>query len=109
MASRSAQISFEAVKGNALVVGMAFLLAMISLLIAWYAFEYIQLTRSLNRAQFTATQVELRQNRLKALVAESVEYSQRNPAINPLLIAIGAKSTQTAPTTPAARPQSSGR
>lgn len=73
------------------MVGMAFLLALMSVVVAWYAFQYVQLTRALNKAQFTVTQVELRQNRLKALVNESVEYSQRNPAINPLLYAIGAK------------------
>lgn len=79
-------------------MGMAFLLAVISVLIAWHAFQYVQLTRALNQAQFTSTQIELRQNRLKALVNEAVEYSQRNPAINPMLYAIGAKPNPAAAT-----------
>lgn len=85
-------------KGNSLVVGMAFLLAAISLFVAWYAFQFVQLTRALNKAQFTLTQVELRQNRLKALVGESIEYAQHNPSINPLLLSVGAKPPAATPT-----------
>lgn len=87
-------------KGNSLVVGMAFLLAAISLIVAWYAFQFVQLTRGLNKAQFTLTQVELRQNRLKALVNESAEYAQHNPSILPLLQSIGARPPTAAPTEP---------
>lgn len=89
-------------KGNSLVVGMAFLLAAISLIVAWYAFQFVQLTRALNKAQFTLTQVELRHNRLKALVNESAEYAQHNPAIQPLLQSIGARQSASAPTDPRA-------
>lgn len=79
-------------KGELPIVGMSFLLASLSLGVAVLAFQYVQLTRELNTSQFTLAQVEMRQNRLKALVAEAMEYSQRNPAIDPLLVSIGAKA-----------------
>lgn len=78
-------------KGNSLLVGLSFLLAALSVGVTLLAYQYVQLTRVLNRAQSTISQVELRQNRLKALVAEAVEYSKKNEAINPLLYSIGAK------------------
>jgi hypothetical protein len=76
-----------------------------SLGVAVLAFQYVQLTRALNTAQFTLNQVEMRQNRLKALVSEAMDYSQRTPAIDPLLVSIGAKP----PATPTAAPTTPGR
>ncbi len=91
------------VKDNSLPVGMAVLLALLSLGVAVFVLQYVQLTRSLNKAQFAINQIELRQNRLKALISEAVDYSQRNPAINPLLQAVGAKQPPTTPNKPANR------
>lgn len=87
-------------KGNSLLVGLSLVLAVLSLAVAALAFQYVQLSRALNTSQFTLAQVEMRQNRLKALVAEAVDYSQRNPAIDPLLLAIGAKGPAPAPASP---------
>ena len=89
-------------KGNSLVVIFALLLAGLSVVVTLLAAQYIQLTRKLNRAQSTIGQVEARHNRLKALVGEAMEYSQRQPAINPLLQAIGAKPGPAAPAAAAA-------
>lgn len=87
-------------KGNSLLVGLATLLAAFSAGVTSLAYQYVQLTRSLNGAQFAIAQVELRQNRLRALVNESIEYSKRDPSINPLLQAIGAKAGPSTPVTP---------
>lgn len=96
-------------KGNSVVVGMAFLLAAISLIVAWYSFQFVQLTRTLGKAQFTLTQVELRQNRLKALANECADYAQINPAINPLLQSIGARPPAPTPSIPEPKTGSPGR
>lgn len=85
------------VKGNSLLVGLASILAAFSAGVTSLAYQYVQLTRALNNAQYTIAQVELRQNRLKALVNEALEYSKRDPAINPLLMSIGAKQSAGAP------------
>jgi hypothetical protein len=79
------------VKGNSLLVGLASILAALSAGVTSLAYQYVQLTRALNAAQHTITQVELRQNRLKALVNEAIEYSKRDPSIDPLLYSAGAK------------------
>ncbi|MCC6234080.1 MAG: hypothetical protein IT580_15660 [Verrucomicrobiales bacterium] len=77
-------------KGNSLLVGLAFILAALSVGVTYQAYEYVQLSRLQNRAQFTITQVELRQNRLRAMVSEAMDYAKQNPAIAPILQSIGA-------------------
>ncbi|MBX3748446.1 MAG: hypothetical protein KF833_24330 [Verrucomicrobiae bacterium] len=84
-------------KGNSLLIGMASLLAAFSAGITLLAYQYVQLTRALNATQHTMAQVELRQNRLKAIVAEAVEFSQRDPSITPLLQSIGVNPAVAAP------------
>ena len=77
-------------KGNSLLVGLAFILAALSVGVTFLSYQYVQLTRIQNRAQFTISQVEFRQNRLRTLVNEAMEYGKVNPAITPLLQSIGA-------------------
>ena len=65
--------------------------------------QYYFKTRDLRNLQGTATFYQQRELVLKQLVAELLEYSKTNPAIDPLLVSIGAKQGKTpAPTTPAA-------
>lgn len=78
-------------KGNSLSLGLAFVLAALALGVTLLAYQYVQLTRAFNAAQFAVAQVELRQNRLKALAAEAMEYSKRDASINGLLASIGAR------------------
>lgn len=94
-------------KGNSLILGLAFVLAALSLGVTLLAYQYVQLTRTFNGAQFAISQVELRQNRLKALVGEAVEYSKRDSSIDPLLYSVGAKQPPggaAAPKSPAPAP-----
>jgi hypothetical protein len=77
------------VKGNSLMVGLASLLAALSAGVTLLAYQYVQLTRALNRSQYTIAEVEFRKNRLKALLNEAVLYSQRDPSIKPLLETFG--------------------
>lgn len=95
-------------KGNSLLVGLAFLLAALSVGITLLAYTYVQATRENNRSQFTVqftvAQIEFRQNRHKALVSTALEYARRNPAINPLLQSIGAVPPSSAPSPAATKP-----
>jgi len=98
------------VKSNLLLLGPACLLALLALGVTGLSFQYVQLTRELNQAHATLAQVELRQNRIKALVNESLEHSQRNPAILPVLQSIGIRSSTTPTTTsPSPNPVTPGR
>ncbi|MBL9136839.1 MAG: hypothetical protein JNK85_13285 [Verrucomicrobiales bacterium] len=92
-------------KGNTLLVGLAFLLAALSVGVTLLAYTYVQATRENNRSQFTVqftvAQIEFRQNRHKALVATALDFARRNPAINPILQNIGAVPPPAAPQAPA--------
>jgi hypothetical protein len=57
------------------------------------AYQYVQLSRVLNRSQYTIAEVEFRRNRLSALWNEAVLYSQRDPSMKPLLESLAAKRT----------------
>ena len=50
---------------------------------------YIKGTGELRGLQAQAARIENSRNLLRALAGESVEYSKRNPAINPLLQSVG--------------------
>ena len=95
-------------KGNSLLVGLAFLLAALSVGVTLLAYTYVQATRENNRTQFTVqftvAQIEYRQNRHKALVSTALEYARRNPAINPVLQSIGAVPPPVTATAPAPAP-----
>jgi len=99
------------VKSNVLLLGPAFLLALLALGVTGLAFQYVLLTRKLNQAQSTLAQIEMSQNRIKALVNECVEYSHKNPEILPILQSIGLKPTQAHPalTNSLASPNPNGR
>lgn len=85
------------VKSNLLLLGPACLLALLALSVTGLSFQYVQLTRELNRSQATLAQIEFRQNRIKALVNECMEFSQKDAGILPILQSIGIKPTQAAP------------
>lgn len=53
---------------------------------------YVKGIVELRGLQAQAARVENSRNLLRALAAESVEYSKRNPAIDPLLQSVGLKT-----------------
>ena len=52
---------------------------------------FIQSTRKLQRMQMQVVYINRQRPSLQALAAETVEYSKRNPAIDPILQSIGFK------------------
>lgn len=52
---------------------------------------YVQSTRKLNKLQVQANVITQYRSRMHALANEAVDYSRRNPAIEPILREIGIK------------------
>ncbi len=81
-------------KGNSLLVGLASLLAAISAGVTLLCYQHVQLSRSLNRAQYAIAQVEIAQKRLKALADEAIAFSRRDTSILPILQSVGLHPAQ---------------
>jgi hypothetical protein len=73
-----------------------------SLWSVWLCYTVISRTRELRELQAGAAAVNHNQQTLAALANDAVEYSKKNPAIEPLLESIGVK--QHAPTVSTNKP-----
>ena len=81
------------------------LVALSILATASLAFYYVRSVQKLNRLQFQTAIINRNRALVNALVSESVEYSKRNPAIDPILQAVGVKPKSGAPQSlPASKP-----
>ncbi len=82
----------------ALLVGLLFVNGTISAVVAvWYGFD----VRDLRRLQPQTVACQTRLNLAQALLNDALEYSKRNPAINPLLQSLNPKAnTAAAPAAP---------
>lgn len=70
------------------LVGCLFLCGLVTCLLA---VVYVRNIGELRKLHAQTGAITAQQNVVRALVNESVEYSKRNPAIDPLLQAVGAK------------------
>jgi hypothetical protein len=52
----------------------------------WVSFNYYFSWRELQKLQATALDMSTKLNAAQSLAAEAVEYSKRNPAIDPILV-----------------------
>ena len=59
-------------------------------------YSYISKARELRGLQSKVAFINLRQQGITALANDAAEYSQKNPAINPILEAAGVKPASTA-------------
>jgi hypothetical protein len=73
-----------------LLTGLLFISATISI---YYAMAYVKTTAELRGLQLQATAIDNNRNLVRALANDAVEYSKRNPAINPILQTFGLSST----------------
>ncbi len=82
----------------ALLVGLLFVNGTISAVVAvWHGFD----VRDLRRLQPQTVACQTRLNLAQALLNDALEYSKRNPAINPLLQSLNPKTnTAAAPAAP---------
>jgi hypothetical protein len=70
-----------------------------SLFSVWLCYTVISRTRELRELQTTAAVVNHNQQQLTALANDALEYSKKNPAIEPLLQSIGLKPNANASNT----------
>ena len=75
--------------------------ALASVVLCW---QYITNTRQLRQLNTSAAQINNNRAIINALATDAMEYSKRNPSIDPLLESIGAKPAK-AGTAPAAAPK----
>ena len=91
-------------KSNSLAVALVGMLLVVAAFTAWFAvtfnLSYLQLRRLQARAATYTNNRALVQN----LAGDLVEYSKRNPAIDPVLQSLGLKAANPA-TAPAASPK----
>ena len=89
-------------KQNYLMAGLATVALILGLWAALQSVRFFFMTRQLARAQEQVNQVQLRLNYAQALATEALEYSRRNPAIDPILQQFNFKPRPQGGNTPAA-------
>ena len=68
------------------------------------AFSYIWQMREAQRLQLQINSINQTRNLVQALANEAVEYSKRNPGIDPLLQSVGLKAPKSSPAPAPAKP-----
>ena len=61
---------------------------------------YLLNTKQLHKLQTQAAMAQYRQSLINALATDALEYSKKNPAIDPILESVGVKPAKSAPTPP---------
>ena len=84
-------------KSNGTTTILNWALAIAVVAVALGASQYFFKTRESRSLQMQIIAYQNKQALVKNLIAETVQYSQRNPAIDPILEAIGAKPAKSLP------------
>ena len=77
-----------------ILLGLLTLSALASVVLCWL---YISNTRQLRGIQAQVAAINNRNVAVQSLANEAMEYSKRNPAIDPLLVSVGLKPGKAAP------------
>ena len=77
-----------------ILIGLLFISALASLVCV---VVYTRGSGELRGLQTQAARMESSRNLLRALAADSIEYSKKNPAIDPLLQSVGLKQAAASP------------
>lgn len=91
-------------KSNPLLAILLGMLTISALAFVILTFSFISASRQMRGLQLAAANVNNSQMVLSALLGDLVEYSKRNPAIDPLLEEIRAKPPRTNPPAAATKP-----
>ncbi len=83
---------------NAILTG---LLGINLVLSAVFCFRAVTVTRDSRRLGREVRMIQVEQARFQSLAAECLAYSDKNPAINPILESLKLKESKTAPATTA--------
>ena len=92
----------QLMKNDSVIRALQGLLAASALASVVLVFFFCLNARSLRSIQIQASNVNQRRMAWPGLINDAVEYSKKNPAIDPLLEAIGAKPPKNAPAAAAA-------
>ena len=82
-------------KNSPLTKALLVLVVVISLWSVYLCWSYNSKSRELRTMQAQVGFINYRQQVVQALLAEAMEYSKKNPAIDPILEAAGAKMPKT--------------
>lgn len=66
-------------------------LAVTLTLSVWFCYRYVMFSRDLRSLNFQAATANAHRQTIQALLIDCVEYSKKNPAIDPLLKSVGVK------------------
>ncbi len=86
-------------KSNGITTILNWALAIAVVGVGLGALQYFFKTREARSLQSQMAIFQNKQAIMNNLIAEAMQYSQRNPSIDPILEAIGAKPAKNAPTT----------
>jgi hypothetical protein len=64
---------------------------------AWFCFRAVMVTRDSRQLGREVRAIQIEQARFQSLAAECLAYSDKNPAINPILESVKLKESRTAP------------
>jgi len=88
---------------NQIAIGLVAILFVSVLANALFCWRYAGLTRDLHLAQVRIAAMNGRLNLAQALLNDTIEYSRRNPAVDPLLRSLNLKTNSAPVSTPAPR------
>lgn len=91
-------------KNNAVTATLLGMLLVSAIFTAVLTYRYVSSLRKLRGLQPAIVQINYNRNFMQALANEMVEYSKRNPSIDPLLQSVGLKPGPNAPAAGAAKP-----
>jgi len=92
----------QIMKSNASNLILTVLLAISLLMSVIFCLQYTFQTRELRRISGQINQINMHRNWVQSLAADCVQYSDKNPDINPILQSVGLKPGKT--NLPAANP-----
>jgi hypothetical protein len=87
-------------KNSPLTTFLLAVLALSALLSVVFCSLYVSNTRQLRLLQGQMNIIKVRTEAITSLANETLEYSKRNPAIDPILESFNIKQSKTAPTAP---------
>jgi hypothetical protein len=95
------------IKTNLWGTVLAGALALAALVTAWSFFSFQQYAKSLHALQAQVTEINVNRTRLQGLLTEALEYTKRDPTLEPLLQSMGVRfRTNTPPPSSSAKPAS---
>jgi hypothetical protein len=94
---RIIKVSLIDMKNNPLTTVLLGVLTISALLSVGFCWRYVSNTRELRTLQTQANMINNNRTMINSLANDTVEYSKKNPAIDPILESVGLKPGKSAP------------